>query len=1009
MTDGRSGTSVPAPLAVLVELADSETQPFKRAWRLIDCFEWAVKWSTTLVMSDLLTHAGLSDGLKLALAQGLRTPSLGTWLRFYREALGEPAIAGRPWAAWDRLVPLDNRHRIVAFRNDYAHGAVHTDETSSGHWGVYRPVLGELLRTPMFTAARVRPAEHEDGELRRALAEVVGLEEILDLWPLGLYARPAGTDDIAFYFFNALRHDKVERLNYDLPDRVRDGALWSQFDARLPLDAWRAAAATDLDPFARHVDLLTASFTGRKDDIETVARFARQGDGTLVVWGPPGIGKSALLGLTMRTLRADAGDELVVLDVFIRRGDLIATPAAFLRSLVLRLDVVLGLAPTHAETVEQWYDALSERLRAFELRDGRTLVVCVDGLDEAPQLCAVLPLAGTRVRVILGSRPVPAVQEHIDERPGTVRPYDLEQLTDADVRALLYDVVDKYRSELVDGPYVPALRRRAEGNPLFLTLVCAELFAHPDMVGRADVIPDGMAGVLRAAVDRATDRGRDEVAGQVLALLAAAGERLTVGVIAGLIGLSASRVRPAIDACLELLHREGRGAAASYRLFHDALRTWLREEHGPDVEEVERLLGLAALDVGQVPDVAVGYLHRHGLGHLRDSGSADRRPDVAARVQALWTDLNRVRAKLADQGAEDLLAEASEWYAPSGGDGDAAETLARLVAEDHRGDRPQLTAELLHAVLVYQPSTALLEAMLGWLTDEAFLRRCGVASSKVPLLLAGFAYILGNVRRKQGGPANLDAAAALFARGESLLAAESEGPAGAGPAELRVHARIAYDQGYVGFLEGDADASLAAFDRSVELSEAAGDALGAWMSRIVRDRVGFLHERLPAEDWTVTLTSALELFAEAAATSPRADRWVKNTLAHLFEVCQATGDRAGAARWLAELEEHPWIRRYQRDRAVQLARARMALLDGRAAEATEDFEAVLGDLRSRPPAERYDESLARDIVDFGDALAAAGRSADAQRVWRYGIALPRHAGNAVWQQRLEQRLGERGA
>lgn len=51
---------------------------------------------------------------------------------------------------------------------------------------------------------------------------------------------------------------------------------------------------------------------------------------------------------------------------------------------------------------------------------------------------------------------------------------------------------------------------------------------------------------------------------------------------------------------------------------------------------------------------------------------------------------------------------------------------------------------------------------------------------------------------------------------------------------------------------------------------------------------------------------------------------------------------------------------------------------------------------------------ARDLVDYGDALAAAGDHERARQVWTYGADLPAEAGNTVWHATIRDRLARLG-
>jgi len=67
---------LPGPLYTLIEKYNKEIDHFRKIDRLIKAMEWALKWHTVLVVSDLLREKEIPDKIKVLLATGLRTPSL---------------------------------------------------------------------------------------------------------------------------------------------------------------------------------------------------------------------------------------------------------------------------------------------------------------------------------------------------------------------------------------------------------------------------------------------------------------------------------------------------------------------------------------------------------------------------------------------------------------------------------------------------------------------------------------------------------------------------------------------------------------------------------------------------------------------------------------------------------------------------------------------------------------------------------------------------------------------
>jgi hypothetical protein len=81
----------------LFELYKNEYQPFRKVHRMIDLFESIIKSYTAVILGEYLKHNTLSDAAKGMLAQGLRTPSLGTWQLFSRVLFSELQLSGYNW------------------------------------------------------------------------------------------------------------------------------------------------------------------------------------------------------------------------------------------------------------------------------------------------------------------------------------------------------------------------------------------------------------------------------------------------------------------------------------------------------------------------------------------------------------------------------------------------------------------------------------------------------------------------------------------------------------------------------------------------------------------------------------------------------------------------------------------------------------------------------------------------------------------------------------------------
>ena len=140
-------------LSALYTLYQSETQSFRKVHRMIDLFESIIKTHTVVILSSYVQHNTLSDTAKGLLAQGLRTPSLGTWQLFSRVLFDELQKENYQWmipgfqeafSSLDKALNNDKTN-VIAFRNGYAHGATPSDKQCEDDIKKFEPFLNQLM------------------------------------------------------------------------------------------------------------------------------------------------------------------------------------------------------------------------------------------------------------------------------------------------------------------------------------------------------------------------------------------------------------------------------------------------------------------------------------------------------------------------------------------------------------------------------------------------------------------------------------------------------------------------------------------------------------------------------------------------------------------------------------------------------------------------------------------------------------------------------------------------
>ena len=114
---------------------------------------------------------------------------------------------------------------------------------------------------------------------------------LFPLWPLGMLDSdpdvishqreqdPNHEHRPLFFYFNAIRNQKLEKLNYEFSLMLRDKGLWQDFSEKLPLDEWKKIRNPDLDLFRERIEVLTTVFKGRVQERQAVRDFCQRTGG----------------------------------------------------------------------------------------------------------------------------------------------------------------------------------------------------------------------------------------------------------------------------------------------------------------------------------------------------------------------------------------------------------------------------------------------------------------------------------------------------------------------------------------------------------------------------------------------------------------------------------------------------------------------------------------------------------------------------------------------------------
>ncbi|MFL5913999.1 MAG: AAA family ATPase [Gaiellaceae bacterium] len=538
-------------------------------------------------------------------------------------------------------------------------------------------------------------------------------------------------------------------------------------DALSPLPRPEQAELVDA---ARGVELGDAlsHFVGRDRERERLAAWLRgEREGMLVLTGPPGSGKSALLGNIFANawpqLRARLAAEAptALLPASARPPDHAFAASVNLRGAtagdaVEALGEALSWEPPAPEvTGEARWDVLMRAARAAQK------TVLLDGLDEAQQPFDIArrlrDVASTTTRLVVGTRastregpdePAPGDEEllhalaepHAADRVEIVR---LEQEPDA-VAELVRRRLASVSAEAANAT-AEAVRRALPGSAkgfLFGSLLITELLARPELLGDADAVRELAESDHWALFELAVQRlAADSIqrAAVLEALAFALGRGMptrdaTLAHVATALADSTVELHD-VDALLEdaspYVVLDGERGQSVYRLAHKAFQEHylasragvLGERHGRIVDGL-----LAVVDACATDAPLNAYVVHHLPGHAERAGRAAWQ-ELAARKDVL--DLLDPRALAADAFAawsadaplpEEIVGviDAHHLMVQSG-PGDraglrqlgVARTSGRQPSGDDLPDRPAPRWTVLSAAVEQRPVHLTLEAGAG--------------------------------------------------------------------------------------------------------------------------------------------------------------------------------------------------------------------------------------------------------------------------------------------------------
>jgi len=407
-------------------LFEQESNSFRKVHRMIDLFEAIIKTHTAVIVADYFRYGNLSDNIKGLLTVGLRVPTLGVWQYFSRELLKEmqakglePFIDGfyEYFQIWDKKYV----NKVLSFRNKYAHGATPDDGECEEDIKKHLPILEEWL-----TVKWLYETEMLIRERRVYLRKLTGSpqREELDLFPIMRVKEVErnGVKNREIIFFNDMKIKKtINYLHYPYALHIKDREIWEEFQRKIKTEEWKREVRAE---FRERIEELTDIFEGREEEKDFLKEWIRTHDkGFLLIYGKPGIGKSAFIAEVFKELRKQnkRNNQYVLIEYFIRRGTRYAKATKMLRHLNQRLKEAFNTKINLGQNEEELQDNLTNQLHQISSKEEKKKVVLfIDGLDEGEEANITSYLineAYKNVVIIYGSRMTKEVETFYNRLP----------------------------------------------------------------------------------------------------------------------------------------------------------------------------------------------------------------------------------------------------------------------------------------------------------------------------------------------------------------------------------------------------------------------------------------------------------------------------------------------------------------------------------------------------------------------------------------------------------------
>jgi len=668
----------PLPIINAYREYEREENFFRKVHRLIDLIEVYLKFHTVIIMNRYFELEDISDTVKDILIRGLKRPSLGIWWMFTRELSKELKDKETDSVLKEMMKMLlgkgkifklmEGQDNLISFRNSYAHGVTPSEKRCEAEIKKYGEkffsvfIASDYLKDMKIVCSNRNKLEFSGNNIIKIEERVnedtcylkIGEDISISLYPLLVLNEE--DDKIRFYFYNDIKNSFANILNYKDCIHKKEKELLEIILEKFPIEEWRKGEIKVEDKFRERIDLLTETFKGRKNELQEIVDFLSKKSGEyLMIWGGPGVGKSALLARAVQMLswseeiRKEAGikggigkDKLYIFEYFIRRDMGTNDGEEFLDYMYRRLFNKFKIEIKAGKSVKEKKRAYIEQLKLISkgLKDDERIVLIIDGLDEGAEkpelLDSLVREYIDKVLVVYASRENTSVREYVYDQLERERHREmtLGGLSSGDTRALLYEYVNKY--ELED-KYVEALREKSDGNPLYIKLVCHGIQDGIYKLNDSFNLPKGLEEIYEKLIKNYHKIDKSGKFFDLLMILVAGKDFFSADMISQLMKIKTVEAKHTLDIVMEvLIENPLTEEVLDYQVFHESLREYLSKRYKTDLKEWNEKICEWLRGWKDLRNESLDYAMKYFFHHFEDLYRAYREDEKFDKADELY-------------------------------------------------------------------------------------------------------------------------------------------------------------------------------------------------------------------------------------------------------------------------------------------------------------------------------------------------------------------------------------